>query len=67
LRDPASLRSFVDDPEQALEEAGLPDATPGRVHDPLPAVAESMPPRPSPRWRRQPRRRRCGLGQRCRM
>jgi hypothetical protein len=44
FRDPANLRSFVDDPDQALEDAGLPDATPEQVHDLLPLVAESMPP-----------------------
>jgi hypothetical protein len=44
FRDPASLRSFVDDPDQALEDAGLPDATPEQVHDLLPLVAESMSP-----------------------
>jgi hypothetical protein len=43
FREPASLRSFVDDPEQALRDAGLPDATPEQVHDLLPLVAESMP------------------------
>jgi hypothetical protein len=43
FRDPASLRSFVDNPEQALRDAGLPDATPEQVHDLLPLVAESMP------------------------
>jgi hypothetical protein len=44
FREPASLRSFVDDPDQALIDAGLPDATPAQVHDLLPVVAESMPP-----------------------
>jgi hypothetical protein len=44
FREPANLRSFVDDPDQALEDAGLPDATPEQVHDLLPVVAESMPP-----------------------
>jgi hypothetical protein len=44
FRDPVNLRSFVDDPDQALEDAGLPDATPQHVHDLLPMVAESMPP-----------------------
>jgi hypothetical protein len=44
FRDPANLRSFIDDPDQALEDAGLPDATPEQVHDLLPLVAESMPP-----------------------
>lgn len=44
FREPASLRSFVDDPEQALHDAGLSDATPEQVHDLLPVVAESMPP-----------------------
>lgn len=43
FRDPATLRSFVDDPDQALQDAGLPDATPEQVHDLLPLVAESMP------------------------
>jgi hypothetical protein len=43
FREPASLQSFVDDPEQALRDAGLPDATPEQVHDLLPLVAESMP------------------------
>ncbi len=27
FRDPVNLRSFVDDPDQALTDAGLPDAT----------------------------------------
>jgi hypothetical protein len=44
FRDPANLRSFVDNPDQALDEAGLSDATPQQVHDLLPVVAESMPP-----------------------
>jgi hypothetical protein len=44
FREPANLRSFVDDPDQALKDAGLPDATPEQVHDLLPVVAESMPP-----------------------
>lgn len=44
FRDPANLRSFVDNPDQALADAGLPDATPQQVHDLLPMVAESMPP-----------------------
>ena len=44
FREPANLRSFVDDPDQALKDAGLPDATPDQVHDLLPVVAESMPP-----------------------
>jgi hypothetical protein len=44
FREPASLRSFVDDPDQALIDAGFPDATPEQVHDLLPVVAESMPP-----------------------
>ena len=44
FRDPANLRAFVDDPDQALQDAGLPDATPEQVHDLLPVVAESMPP-----------------------
>ncbi len=43
FREPASLQSFVDDPEQALRDAGLPDATPEQVHDLIPVVAESMP------------------------
>lgn len=43
FREPASLRSFVDDPEQALRDAGLGDVTPEQVHDLLPVVAESMP------------------------
>jgi hypothetical protein len=43
FRDPINLRSFVDDPDQALHDAGLPDATPEQVHDLLPVVAESMP------------------------
>jgi hypothetical protein len=43
FREPANLRSFVDDPDQALKDAGLPDATPQQVHDLLPMVAESMP------------------------
>jgi hypothetical protein len=43
FREPASLQSFVDDPEQALRDAGLPDVTPEQVHDLLPVVAESMP------------------------
>src|SRR5215217_6748040 len=44
FRDPANLRSFVDNPNKALDDAGLPDATPEQVHDLLPVVAESMPP-----------------------
>jgi hypothetical protein len=44
FRDPASLRSFIDDPDQALDDAGLPDATPEQVRALLPIVAESMPP-----------------------
>ena len=44
FREPANLRSFVDDPGQALKDAGLPDATPEQVLDVLPVVAESMPP-----------------------
>jgi hypothetical protein len=44
FRDPASLRSFIDDPDQALDAAGLPDVTPEQVRDLLPLVAESMPP-----------------------
>jgi hypothetical protein len=44
FRDPVNLRSFVEDPNQALADAGLPDATPEQVHDLLPVVAESMPP-----------------------
>jgi hypothetical protein len=44
FREPANLRSFVDDPDKALDDAGLPDATPGQVHDLLAVVAESMPP-----------------------
>jgi hypothetical protein len=44
FREPASLRSFVDDPAQALNDAGLSDATPEQVLDVLPVVAESMPP-----------------------
>jgi hypothetical protein len=43
FRDPINLRSFVDNPDQALHDAGLPDATPEQVHDLLPLVAESMP------------------------
>jgi hypothetical protein len=44
FREPGNLRSFVDDPEKALQDAGLPDATPEQVHELLPVVAESMPP-----------------------
>lgn len=44
FRDPANLRSFVDDPNKALQDAGLPGATPEQVHDLLPVIAESMPP-----------------------
>jgi hypothetical protein len=44
FREPASLRAFVDDPHQALADAGLPDATPEQVLELLPLVAESMPP-----------------------
>ena len=43
FREPANLRSFVDNPDQALKDAGLPDATPDQIHDLLPMVAESMP------------------------
>jgi hypothetical protein len=44
FRNPTDLRSFVDDPNKALHDAGLPDATPEQVHDLLAVVAESMPP-----------------------
>jgi hypothetical protein len=44
FREPANLRSFVDDPDQALNDAGLPGATPDQVYDVLQVVAESMPP-----------------------
>jgi hypothetical protein len=44
FHDPANLRAFVDDPDQALRDAGLPDVTPEQVHAFLPVVAESMPP-----------------------
>lgn len=44
FRDPASLRAFLDDPEHALRDVGLGDATPEQVHDLIPVVAESMPP-----------------------
>ena len=44
FREPGSLRAFVDDPRQALRDAGFPDATPEQVHDLLPVIAESMPP-----------------------
>jgi hypothetical protein len=44
FRDPANLRAFIDDPDQALDDAGLPGATPEQVRDLLPLVAESMPP-----------------------
>jgi hypothetical protein len=44
FRDPVNLRSFVDDPDQAHTDAGLPDATAEQVHDLLPVVAESAPP-----------------------
>jgi hypothetical protein len=44
FREPASLRAFVEDPRQALRDAGFPDATPEQVHDLLPVIAESMPP-----------------------
>jgi hypothetical protein len=43
FRDPVNLRSFIDDPDQALEDAGLSDATPEQVYDLLSVVAESMP------------------------
>jgi hypothetical protein len=43
FRDPANLRSFVENPNKALDDAGLHDATPDQVHDLLPFVAESMP------------------------
>jgi hypothetical protein len=43
FREPASLQSFVDEPQQALRDAGLPDVTPEQVHELLPVVAESMP------------------------
>jgi hypothetical protein len=43
FRDPATLRAFVDDPREALREAGFPDATPEQVHDLFPVIAESMP------------------------
>jgi hypothetical protein len=44
FRDPVTLRSFVDNPDQALRDAGLPDATPEQVHALLPVVAESTAP-----------------------
>jgi hypothetical protein len=44
FREPANLRSFIDNPDQALKDAGLPDATPQQVNDVLQVVAESMPP-----------------------
>jgi hypothetical protein len=44
FHDPADLRSFVDDPDQALSDAGLADVTAEQVLDLLPTVAESMPP-----------------------
>lgn len=44
FREPANLRAFVDDPQQALRAAGLPDATADQVHELMPLVAESMPP-----------------------
>ncbi len=44
FRDPASLRAFIEDADQSLRDAGLPDATPEQVYDLLPVVAESMPP-----------------------
>ncbi|HEX2286808.1 MAG TPA: IniB N-terminal domain-containing protein [Mycobacterium sp.] len=43
FREPDNLRAFIEDPHEALREAGLPDATPEQVHDLLPLVAESMP------------------------
>ena len=50
FREPANLRSFVDNPDQALKDAGLPDATPAQVHDLLPVVGS--PCRPTTRCRR---------------
>jgi hypothetical protein len=44
FHDPANLRAFVDNPDEALRDAGLPDVTPEQVHAFLPVVAESMPP-----------------------
>lgn len=44
LHDPAKLRAFLDDPVEALREAGLPDATPDQVNELLPLVAESIGP-----------------------
>lgn len=44
FRDPERLREFVEDPQQALSDAGLPDATPEQVYDLMSLVAESMPP-----------------------
>lgn len=44
FRDPAALRAFLEDPDQSLRDAGLPDATPEQVYRLLPVVAESMPP-----------------------
>jgi hypothetical protein len=40
FRDPATLRAFIDDPDQALDDAGLPGATPEQVRDLLPLVAD---------------------------
>ena len=44
FRDPASLRAFIEDADQSLRDAGLPEATPEQVYELLPVVAESMPP-----------------------
>ena len=44
FHDPADLRAFVDDPDQALSDAGLAEATAEQVLDLLPTVAEPMPP-----------------------
>ena len=43
FREPASLGAFVDDPRQALRDAGFPEATPEQVLQLLPVIAESMP------------------------
>ena len=44
FHDLADLRAFVDDPDQALSDAGLADVTAEQVLDLLPTVTESMPP-----------------------
>jgi hypothetical protein len=44
FHDPENLRAFIEDADQSLRDAGLPEATPEQVYELLPTIAESMPP-----------------------